>query len=184
MFSPSLEQDSPFLWLSILGDFLLEQARRVEIEASVKEMLDAGEYEEAAQQLLDNRSARVLNLAIDSAFGDQVFQGEAITRNLQQGESILLKLHGDVSDSADRILSRAAYREHYADEAGTGLDFNKPLPKLLRQMLLGRVILFLGCGLKEDRPVKVLELVAKELPSITHFALGSGPLSPRRSIYT
>jgi hypothetical protein len=95
-----------------------------------------------------------------------------VNNALQQDRRRLIKLHGDWEESTDRILTRTEYDMHY----GTGLgDFGLPLPRLLKQVLVGRSILFVGCSLSQDRTVRVLARVVEESSEIGHFAILEQP---------
>ena len=69
------------------------------------------------------------------------------------GEPTLIKLHGDVA-SREFVLTEHAYNNVYGKHI---LDVRLPLPSFLRDVLLSRVILFLGCGLEDDRTLRVIE---------------------------
>ena len=80
----------------------------------------------------------------------------------------LLKVHGDVQDPAGRVLATQEYEEAYS----------RWLTVLLRNVAT-RCLLFLGCSLKTDRPLKVLaELVRAGHGLTNHYALLSLPKSP------
>ena len=69
------------------------------------------------------------------------------------GEPTLIKLHGDVA-TREFVLTEQEYNKIY----GKGvLDVRLPLPSFLRDVLLSRVILFLGCSLEGDRTLQVIE---------------------------
>ncbi|HIR87815.1 MAG TPA: SIR2 family protein [Candidatus Fimimorpha faecalis] len=78
-------------------------------------------------------------------------------RQIARGDAVLIKLHGDVRER-DRVLTKDEYDVSY----GKTLDMNLPLPGFLRQILLSRIILFLGCSLEEDRTMDVIRHVRAE----------------------
>jgi len=96
---------------------------------------------------------------------------DMVNRALQQQRRRLLKLHGDWEERTDRILTKSQYEKHYGSADATKIDFSLPLPRLLKHVLTGRALLFLGCSLNQDRTVRVLESVAREATEIAHFAV-------------
>lgn len=77
----------------------------------------------------------------------------------------LFKLHGSVSDTlADfdtLVFTPAQYRRHYA--------WFSPVRRALKDFLMRRPLLFLGCSLEKDRTVQVIRRCAK--PGSVHFAI-------------
>jgi len=69
------------------------------------------------------------------------------------GEPTIIKLHGDVA-LREFVLTEQAYNDVYGKNV---LDIRLPLPSFLRDVLLSRVILFLGCSLEDDRTLRVIE---------------------------
>lgn len=69
------------------------------------------------------------------------------------GEPTLIKLHGDVA-MKEFVLTEEEYDEIYGKRV---LDIRLPLPSFLRDVLLSKIILFMGCSLEEDRTLKVIE---------------------------
>lgn len=65
---------------------------------------------------------------------------------LVRGDRCILKLHGDAETEATHILTAEQYEQAY----GHPFDFQKPLPKALRQIYVSQSLLFLGCGLDQD----------------------------------
>ncbi len=82
---------------------------------------------------------------------------ELASRQIARGDAVLIKLHGDVREQ-DRVLTKEEYDAGYGEK----LDMNRPLPDFLRQILLSRIILFLGCSLEEDRTMDVIQHVRTE----------------------
>ena len=69
------------------------------------------------------------------------------------GEPTLIKLHGDVG-LREFVLTEQSYNSIYGEQI---LDIRLPIPSFLRDILLSRVILFLGCSLEDDRTLRVIE---------------------------
>lgn len=88
---------------------------------------------------------------------------------LIQGERCILKLHGNFNSPDTYIFSKAQYDEAYGVE---GLDYTKPLAKVLRQVFISHSLVFLGCSLAQDRTLElfidVVDSNAFDIPS--HFA--------------
>ncbi|MGI4761965.1 MAG: SIR2 family NAD-dependent protein deacylase [Janthinobacterium lividum] len=94
---------------------------------------------------------------------------------LVQGERCLLKLHGDATDNRTYIFTQQQYEANY--RAGGQFDFNKPLPKALRQIYIGNSLLFLGCSLAQDWTMELFQQVkqGREYEVPTHYALLEKP---------
>lgn len=104
-------------------------------------------------------------------------------KRIASGEPTLIKLHGDVA-SREFILTEHAYDKVYGKRI---LDVRLPLPSFLRDILLSRVILFIGCSLEDDRTLRVIEqsqidgsisFALLELPKITENTEGN-PWKPK-----
>ena len=88
---------------------------------------------------------------------DVVKYGNSLTevvRLMGNGSRMLLKLHGECDQVADRVLLKAEYDRAYADGATANDFFNR--------VLFVKSLLFLGCSLCADRTfASMAELVAK-----------------------
>ncbi|MGO2393021.1 MAG: SIR2 family protein [Halomonas sp.] len=88
---------------------------------------------------------------------------------LIQGERCILKLHGNFNSPETYIFSKAQYDEAYG--VG-GMDYTRPLAKVLRQVFVSHSLVFLGCSLAQDRTLELFIDVASsdefDIPS--HFA--------------
>jgi len=93
------------------------------------------------------------------------------TQAVQQNKRCLLKLHGDVEDRTDRVLTLTEYQRHYGTAEPTQNTFKEDVPNLLRLLLISRPVLFLGCSLKNDRVIKLLRRVAEQYPDLVHYAV-------------
>ena len=87
----------------------------------------------------------------------------------------IIKLHGDIRQPANCIISKNQYNEAYGN--GT-LDLTKPIPKVLSYHYKTSSLLFLGCSLNRDRTMEVFQAVKtlmgdKDRPQ--HFSLESMP---------
>ena len=88
---------------------------------------------------------------------------------LVRGQRCLLKLHGDADDPQTYILTKTQYLEAYAEPQ----NFQRPLPKALRQIFISNSLLFLGCRLEQDWTLDLFKKVKQqseyEIPN--HYAL-------------
>lgn len=96
---------------------------------------------------------------------------------LQQDRPFLLKLHGNWSHPASRVLTLEEYNEAYGDPTLQNIDFARPIPTLLFKILSSRCCLFLGCSLKQDRTMALLRTVARGVPNLVHYAIAEAPES-------
>lgn len=86
-------------------------------------------------------------------------------QSLQQSDQIIIKLHGDICDKKNFIITLNDYNKAYGEDE---IDLSKPLPQILSKILESKIILFLGCGLQSDRMLKVLD---KCNENATYYAL-------------
>lgn len=108
-------------------------------------------------------------------------QASAFYRAVPAGERYLLKLHGNIDNANERVLSREEYAEAYGEDGNINMTF--PLPKLLKRLYSSYSFLFLGCSLTADRTIQTFMRVAGEegpnsLPH--HYALLACPSDPER----
>ena len=75
------------------------------------------------------------------------------------GQRMLIKLHGDSEYMENIILTNDEYAKYYGGIEPENIDFDLPLPKVLKHMFQNKTFLFLGCSLKFDRTVRLLEYV-------------------------
>lgn len=97
-----------------------------------------------------------------------------------RGDRCLLKLHGDAESDATHILTAQQYEQAYGQPPA--FDFQKPLPKALRQIYISQSLLFLGCGLEQDWTMDLFK-VAKESDSYqvpNHYAIVEVPKDPNQ----
>ncbi len=89
----------------------------------------------------------------------------------------VIKLHGNVDTPGSCILSRAQYGAAYGADA---IDLALPIPQALDYYFRNSSLLFLGCGLNQDRTVRVFEAIktkakadGADLPQ--HFSIEQCP---------
>lgn len=104
-------------------------------------------------------------------------QASLASEAFQQGKAFVLKLHGDWQDQQTRILTLNEYAGAYGEIDRGEINFNLPVPTLLFALLSTRCCLFLGCGLRNDRTMRVLRLVSKGRPDVAHYAIVERPAS-------
>jgi hypothetical protein len=89
---------------------------------------------------------------------------------LLKGEQCLMKLHGDSEQAQSYVFTESQYKDAYGDGE---IDFNKQLPRSLRQIYISYSLLFIGCSLEQDRTLELFKSVMDqghfEIPS--HYAL-------------
>lgn len=181
---------------------------------TISEMIDQGQFLEAAQALADHSPVLANNFirttyhvqkvvgpvtllpriangcivttnfddGIEEAFKLEKLAFDGYMHGTQQhnffsrlvrGQRCLLKLHGDADDEQTYILTQNQYVEAY----GEPLNYQRPLPKALRQIYISNSLLFLGCSLEQDRTLDLFRQVKQqseyEIPK--HYALLSLP---------
>jgi hypothetical protein len=104
------------------------------------------------------------------------------TNILEQPDSkkvTIIKLHGDIRQPANCIISKNQYNEAYGNGS---LNLSNPIPKVLSYHYRTSSLLFLGCSLNRDRTMEVfqavkdaLRLEKKDVDIPPHFSLESMP---------
>jgi hypothetical protein len=202
--------------------FLLSQAEIAGTVPGIQLRILKGEYEEAAEDLLQALARRAFEDGLTAEFGihrlgnkrlngavsylPQLASGPVVTTNfdrvletafeqagarfeevawgakvptamkaMHQNRRCLLKLHGDAEDHTDRVLTLSEYAKRYGSADPENNSFKEPLPSLLRFLLIGRPVLFLGCSLKNDRVVRLLKKIAEDIPDLLHYAVVEKP---------
>lgn len=107
-----------------------------------------------------------------------------IIRLLKEGDTCLLKLHGQGSSRTDRILSGKEYDAHYGPRGAVDMAFS--LPRVLSHVFQNMTLFFMGCSLVSDRTMEVFKATMKgesrdgeTLPR--HYALLADPGSSKRA---
>lgn len=110
-------------------------------------------------------------------FDEKVIGGEANERFLKaiyRSEKYLLKLHGNIDNQENRVLTLAEYNRGY----GTGeIDYSLPIPRTLKKVFGSYSVLFVGCSLIADRYLEILKSCHEENPEFIpdHFAILVAP---------
>ena len=107
--------------------------------------------------------------------------GNNFVQRLLRGERCILKLHGDAGQPNTHVFTEAQYQAAYGGAGGEPIAFQKQLPRALRQIFISHSLLFLGCGLEQDKTLdlfkSVVDEAAFEIPD--HFALLNEPTTPQ-----
>ncbi|HIR64761.1 MAG TPA: SIR2 family protein [Candidatus Faecousia faecigallinarum] len=105
------------------------------------------------------------------------YQRPETRRALQNGKPVLFKLHGDIEDRDNIVITEEGYDRFYGE--------GSTLVETLTSILSKNLILFLGCSLETDRVLKVLQRCGQHC---TYYALlglpeetknDADPFSPR-----
>ncbi|WP_156175880.1 SIR2 family NAD-dependent protein deacylase [Hymenobacter terrenus] len=103
-------------------------------------------------------------------------QSGPFMQKLVKGDRCLLKLHGDFENPDTYVFTFKQYEEGY----GQPFDYNKHLPKALRQIYVSNSLLFLGCSLDNDWTMQLFQNVAEtssyQIPD--HYAILPAPENP------
>jgi tetratricopeptide (TPR) repeat protein len=168
-----------------LGDLAFEDAiRRAfgprDITAVLPDSAVAALPALATGPVLTTNFDNVLETAFKEAGADfeQVVCGARlgpIAQALHSNTRILWKLHGDVKDNTDRVLTNSEYAKHYGHSDPAQFDWLQPLPHAFESLLSARAVLFLGCSLEQDRTVRILRAFAQRRRGVGHYALLEDP---------
>src|ERR1019366_8301192 len=94
-------------------------------------------------------------------------KGDIVAKAFTQNRRLLLKLHGDVDDRTERILTMSEYGRYYSK--------SRPLFRLLKKIFSTRPVLFIGCSLSNDRVVNVLTNITRDSALASHYAIVEAP---------
>jgi hypothetical protein len=117
-------------------------------------------------------------------FREKIFgrgNNSAFFRAIASGDHYILKLHGNLTSPAERVLRRTEYDAAYGGDGN--IHFRCALPKLLKRLYMSYSFLFLGCSLAADRTMQTLLKVAQQeggdnLPH--HYAILAAPSDAER----
>ncbi|MBM9520922.1 SIR2 family protein [Desulforhopalus vacuolatus] len=101
-------------------------------------------------------------------------QDSHFMRQFITGGRCLLKIHGDYQNEVTQVFTKSQYAAAYGEEK---IHFDKPLPKVLRQIYISNTLLFLGCSLTYDKTLEIFKQVAEsnEYQIPWHYALLETP---------
>ena len=87
----------------------------------------------------------------------------------------IIKLHGDITDPTQCILSKNQYDAAYGNNC---VDMSLLIPKLLEYHYKTSSLLILGCSLNDDRTVHVFQAIKEKIGEISppqHFSIEQAP---------
>jgi len=105
-------------------------------------------------------------IQIDNIVPHSAREKDRILNAIQQGLKLIIKLHGDIEDYNHLVLTKEEYDETYGKEE-KGVDLTLPMTEMLTDIIHSKMMLFLGCGLGNDRTLQVI----KACTNLRHFAL-------------
>ncbi|WP_423152507.1 SIR2 family protein, partial [Pseudomonas viridiflava] len=93
---------------------------------------------------------------------------------MYSGSNYLLKLHGGIDEPRNRVLTLDEYNAGYG---ASGIDYDFPIPSLLKKIFGSFSVVFMGCSLISDRYLSVLkELYGSHQEYMPrHFAILNTP---------
>lgn len=100
----------------------------------------------------------------------------AFYRAIPAGDRHLLKLHGNLTNAAERVLNKAEYDDAYGNDGN--IHFDRPVPKLLKRLYTSFSFLFLGCSLSFDRTIQTFTKIAQDVGADSlphHYAILACP---------
>jgi len=93
---------------------------------------------------------------------------------IYRSEKYLLKLHGNIDEQRDRILTKQEYDEGYG---GVDINYELPIPRTLQRVFNSFTVMFVGCSLIADRYLDVLQETYQAGTNLIpdHFAILVAP---------
>lgn len=153
LLSENLNGSMEFILMQTFGDHKYKNAERnPEIELIPKifrSLILTTNFDEVIELLY----ARVNGEYIEKLTPMTLSNKKVIQKRIACGEPTLIKLHGDIA-TREFVLTEQEYNTAYGAHV---LDTRLPLPEFLHDVLLSRIILFLGCSLEDDRTLRVVE---------------------------
>lgn len=148
-----LDASMEYILTQVFGDHVykrMEGNREIELLPNIfRNLILTTNFDEAIEMLYSRVNGEYIEKLTPKTLKDV----NVIYRRIACGEPTLIKLHGDVA-TKEFVLTEEEYNNIYGAKV---LDMRRPLPAFLRDILLSRVILFLGCSLTEDRTLQVIE---------------------------
>lgn len=120
---------------------------------------------------------RLIEQAYDTGEKDafQIINGLNALEKPATDRTTIIKLHGDIQNPAQCILSKKQYNQAYGNDQ---LDITLPIPKLVSYYYRNSSLLFLGCSLNEDRTMQVVRAVKHQIGDADkpqHFSIEQAP---------
>lgn len=134
-------------------------------------------YELFTDTLITTNYDRLIEQAFETGADNpyQIINGMHAMQKPDENTVTIVKLHGDIKNPAQCILSKNQYDQAYGRNE---LDMTRPIPKLLSYYYKNSSLLFLGCSLNNDRTLHVFQTVKsqlgdREIPQ--HFSIEQAP---------
>jgi len=105
----------------------------------------------------------------------QIIDGLNALEETASNKITIIKLHGDIKNHTQCILSKNQYNQTYGNDE---LDLTLPIPRLLSYYYKNKNLLFLGCSLNEDRTMQVFRAVKDKIGNANipqHFSIEQAP---------
>jgi NAD-dependent SIR2 family protein deacetylase len=129
--------------------------------------------------LITTNYDRLIEQSFDLGSGEavEVLTPATILQAPDVAKVTVIKLHGNIDAPGSCILSKGQYANAYGEDA---IDLALPIPQALDYYFQNSSLLFLGCGLNQDRTVRVFEAIktkaradGADLPQ--HFSIEQCP---------
>lgn len=147
-----------YLLLQTFGDHVykrMDDCEAVELIPKIfRNLILTTNFDEVVELLY----AKVNGEYIEKITPKSLNDSRIIYKRIACGEPTLVKLHGDVA-TREFVLTEEEYDEAYGSD-GSSTDL--PLPAFLKDILLTRITLFLGCSLESDRTLRVVKRAQAE----------------------
>lgn len=108
-------------------------------------------------------------------------QGNKVKYALHNNAPILIKMHGDIGDPSNLILTKESYDEVYGQDTANP-DLELPMPDFLQKVLRRNPILFLGCSLGTDRTCNVIKKCAENCRQFAFLELPEETKNPENQV--
>lgn len=127
---------------------------------------------------------RLIEQAYDSGEKDafQIINGLNALERPAIGRVTIIKLHGDIQNPAQCIVSKNQYDQAYGNNQ---LDMTLSIPKLLSYYYRNSSLLFLGCSLNRDRTMQVFQAVKDQIGDADkpqHFSIEQAPEDEKKLV--
>lgn len=106
-------------------------------------------------------------------------QIDQANQSIDENTSCLIKLHGDVNEFTSWVLTEEQYDSVY----GKNPEDTTPFVSILERLMISRKLLFIGCGLVQDRTYDVLSRIIQKNNTYKHFAFTECPKNHDEQIY-
>lgn len=110
---------------------------------------------------------------------------DILNKATQNDEYCLIKLHGSVEESSKYVITKEQYDNAYGVTSENKIDYNNDFPSNLGKIMISKTLLFLGCSLKNDRTLHVLNSIMQSFGNkVQHYAFMELSASEEENIKT